>query len=114
MRKNNPKLLGQTQTRPKKNRDAQKHLEEKEWSGNPLQSPVRIDYKCYENGSVVTDSDEAVAVEDDWDWERAQFVPSDIKKIDSHNGKFVFINANNESVVLTKVKEKSYNYYNAF
>jgi len=28
MRKNNPKLLGQTQTRPKKNRDAQKHLEE--------------------------------------------------------------------------------------
>jgi hypothetical protein len=86
---------------------ADTELESQEWSGNPLQGIVNIHFKSYEDE---TDEDGDL----DWDWERVRFSPSDIKKIDSQSGKFVFANPDGVQLVLSKVKEKSYSYYDAF
>lgn len=80
-------------------------LEEKEWEGNPLNKNVSLSYKVIENAGT---DDEA------WDWETIRFTPSDLKKIEANGGKFVFSNAAGESVILTKVKEQGYKYWDAF
>ena len=82
-------------------------LESQEWSGNPLQSQVSIHYKSFE--------DEPDADGDlNWDWERLRFGAVDLKKIDSQTGKFVFVAKDGTTLVLNKIKEKSYSYYDAF
>ena len=82
-------------------------LESQEWSGNPLQGNVNVHFKNYEDEK---DEDGDFP----WDWERVRFSPSDIKKIDSQSGKFVFANSDGVQLVLSKVREKTYSYYDAF
>jgi hypothetical protein len=82
-------------------------MERHEWSGNPLQGEVSIHVKEYED-----EQDEDGDF--DWNWETVKFNPSDIKKIDSQSGKFVFANAKGVQLVLSKVKDRSYNYMDAF
>ena len=84
-------------------------LERKHWTGNPLQSTIRLDYKDCDT------SDGAIAIgDDDWDWGTFKFTQVDLKKIDSNSGMFVFVNEQDEALTLTKVQEKSFNYYDAF
>lgn len=82
-------------------------MERAEWSGNPLQGHINVHIKEYEG--VVDEEGDA-----DWEWATLRFIPSDIKKIDSQAGKFVFANADGIQLVLSKVKEKTYSYYDAF
>lgn len=82
-------------------------LDQQEWSGNPLQGQVSIHFKSYEDEKD-EDGDEV------WDWERVRFSPADLTKIDSQTGKFVFVGKDGTTLVLNKVKEKTYSYYDAF
>jgi hypothetical protein len=82
-------------------------LDQQEWSGNPLQGQVSIHFKNYEDEKD-EDGDSV------WDWERVRFSPADLTKIDSTAGKFVFVAKDGTTLVLNKVKEKSYSYYDAF
>ena len=82
-------------------------MESSEWSGNPLQGIVRIHVKKYEE-EIDEDGDL------DWEWSTIKFSPTDLKKIDSQNGKFIFANPEGIQLVLSRVKEKSYSYYDAF
>ena len=82
-------------------------LDQQEWQGNPLQGAVSIHFKSYEDEA----SDDG---DTEWDWERVRFSPADLTKIDSNTGKFVFVAKDGTTLVLNKVKEKSYNYYDAF
>lgn len=82
-------------------------LERQEWSGNPLQGQVQIHIKEYED-----EKDESGDF--DWDWNTIKFSPTDLKKIDSQEGKFIFANPDGIQLVLSKVKEKTYSYYDAF
>jgi len=81
-------------------------LESQQWKGNPLQSQVQIHYKNF----AEQQGDEGDL---DWDWERLRFEAVDLKKIDSQTGKFVFVKGG-AVLTLNKIKEKSYNYYDAF
>jgi hypothetical protein len=82
-------------------------MERHEWTGNPLQGQVQVHIKKYEE---TADEDGDF----DWDWSSIKFNASDIKKIDSQAGKFVFANPDGVQLVLSKVQEKSYSYYDAF
>jgi hypothetical protein len=82
-------------------------MERHEWTGNPLQGQVQVHIKKYEE---IADEDGDF----DWDWSAVKFNASDIKKIDSQTGKFVFANPDGVQLVLSKVQEKSYSYYDAF
>ena len=82
-------------------------LESQEWSGNPLQSQVSVHFKKFDDEK---DEDGDFG----WDWERLRFSAVDLKKIDSNTGKFIFVNKDGAVLTLNKVKEKSYNYYDAF
>jgi hypothetical protein len=82
-------------------------LESQEWSGNPLQGHVNVHFKSYED---VADEDGDFG----WDWERIRFTPTDLTKIDSQTGKFVFVDKDGVTLVLNKIKEKSFSYYDAF
>ena len=86
-------------------------MDSTEWKGNPLQSNIRLNYKEYEDGLVSVNEDE----DDDsnWDWTGVRFTPGDLKKIDSQNGKFIFVNEDNSVLTLTKVQEKVSYYYDA-
>jgi len=88
----------------------EKILETKHWEGNPLQNKINIDYRAYDEVGV-QNGDEVVH---DFDWERLYFTQTDLKKIDPQTGKFVFTNIEGQTLTLTKVKEKQYNYYGAF
>jgi hypothetical protein len=84
----------------------EKDMESREWKGNPLQTMIRLDYKEH--------SKEADADGDfDYEWNQVKFTNVDIKKIDSQSGKFVFVDSDGNSLTLVKVKEKSFNYYDA-
>ena len=83
----------------------QEKLEEREWKGNPLQQPVRVEYMHTQKDNDGDSYD---------DWETARFTHVDLKKIDPNNGKFMFVNDLGHKLTLSKVKEKSYNYYDAF
>ena len=80
-----------------------------EWSGNPLQNPINVNYKDYDDGNVDIDSED-----EDWSWGDVRFTAVDLKKIDSVNGKFTFVDEDGNSVTLTKIKEKSSYFYDAF
>lgn len=76
-------------------------LEQTEWVGNPLTNRISLDYKVD-------------LPDDEWDWENCRFTNEDLKQIDANSGKFVFINEIGDRVTLSKVKEKTYSYYDAF
>lgn len=85
---------------------AETNFEEKEWSGNPLNKRVHINYKAYEK-----DQDTG---ELEWDWDSKIFDPNQLKKIDDNGNKYVFVNSDGSTLVLTKVKEQGYRYWDAF
>ena len=91
----------------------QKHLESREWKGNPLQSKIHLSFKISDAGVPWTDKDENDE-EADWNWEETNFNPSEIQKIDPASGTFIFMNKDGVALTLTKVKEKQFHYYDAF
>ena len=91
----------------------QKHLESREWKGNPLQSQIHLSFKISDAGIPWTDKDENDE-EADWEWSDANFTPAEIQKIDPQSGTFIFMNKDGHALTLTKVKEKSFHYYDAF
>ena len=84
---------------------AETEYDEKEWHGNPLTRHIGISYKNY---NPEPDAD------GDWDWNGIQFEPAHLKKIDDGGNKYVFAHPDGAQLVLTKVKEKTYNYWDAF
>jgi len=86
----------------------QTDLDPKVWRGNPLQSKICIEYKDY----TASQSDKVEELS--WDWERVDFTTSNLKKIDPIEGTFVFVNEEGTSLILTKLKEKNFNYFDAF
>lgn len=74
-------------------------LETKEWQGNPLGNKLSLDYKG------PTDDD------GDWNWESCRFTQTDLKQIDPSSGKFVFANEYGYKVTLSRVKEKTFDYF---
>jgi len=80
-------------------------FEDKEWHGNPLTKRVHVNYKNY-NQDPEADGD--------WDWDGIIFEPANLKKIDDNGNKYVFANADGAQLVLTRVKEQSYRYWDAF
>jgi hypothetical protein len=92
-----------------------KDIAHQQWQGNPLSSAIHINYKEYENGKFDIEGEDADSpVCDDWNWYDLNFTPADLKKIDSQFGKFIFVDNENNSLVLTKVEEKKTYYYDAF
>jgi hypothetical protein len=90
-------------------------IEQDVWSGNPLTNRVSIDYKVFEDAKTNnTATDVADPFDADWNWEGACFSQEDLKQIDPTTGKFVFINEDGDRVTLNRVKEKYYNYMDAF
>ena len=84
----------------------EKHMDgNTEWHGNPLSKQVRLGFHQVD---IDKDGDE------DWNYEHAYFAPSDLKKIEGDGNVYVFTNERGAKVVLTKVKEKTYSYYDAF
>lgn len=73
------------------------------WNGNPLQSEINIEYR-------VSHADNG----DDFDWMTTSFKNTDLKKVDSNKGEFVYVNQEGETLVLTKSKPKMFNVYSAF
>lgn len=86
----------------------QDKVEQDVWQGNPLSQTIRIDYKVYNDLPVAPGEDA------DWDWENAAFTQEDLKQVDPTGGKFVFINEDGDRITLNRVKEKYYNYMDAF
>ena len=90
-----------------------KFLEVQEWQGNPLQNHVSIDWKKFDEVEVSPTSDsnaDVISIDGDWSWENVRFMQTDLLKIDSKAGRFVFQNSEGSSVILTRIKERSYNY----
>lgn len=81
------------------------NFDEKEWHGNPLSKRVHVNYKSFEKDE---DGDDV------WNWEDVTFEPSNLKKIDDNGNKYVFVGSNGNTLVLTKVKEQGYKYWDAF
>lgn len=88
-------------------------LGRKEWSGNPLQAHIEIGYKKVIPRTPNDDGDDDILAQD-FDWEEANFMPSDLQKIDPQSGTFIFMNKAGESVTLVKVQEKMNYYMDAF
>lgn len=80
------------------------NFDEREWEGNPLNKNVHINYKSY---SKDEDGEET------WDWEGIRFEPNHLKKIDGNGSKYVFVDSEGNTLVLTKVKEKNFTYWDA-
>ena len=94
-------------------------IESTQWVGNPLKDHVRIDFKKYENKKSNNHETELVQStweednDNDYNWRTVSVSPSDLKKIDSKLGRFIFTDGTN-TVILTKIKEKNLSFYNAF
>ena len=88
-----------------------KDIDKQQWKGNPLQGSIHVNYKEYEDGQVGIDSEQEA---DDWEWYDINFTSADLKKIDSQAGKFIFVDEENNSLILTKVEEKKTYLYDAF
>lgn len=82
------------------------NFEDKEWSGNPLNKRVHINYKSYEKDEETGDID--------WEWDGIVFEPAQLKKIDDNGTRYIFAHPDGAQLVLTKVKEQSYKYWDAF
>lgn len=90
-------------------------IEQDIWTGNPLTNRISIDYKVFEDAKTAEPAlDGLASTGADWNWEDARFTQEDLKQIDATAGKFVFINADGDRVTLNRVKEKFYNYMDAF
>jgi hypothetical protein len=90
-------------------------IEQDVWAGNPLTNRISIDYKVFEDAKSAEPAlDGLASIEADWNWEDARFGQEDLKQIDPTAGKFVFINEDGDRVTLNRVKEKYYNYMDAF
>ena len=76
-------------------------LDSCEWWGNPLQATLRVDW----------DPDPGV---DNCEWSRAEFAPSDLKELNSAAGRFRFVNAQGQQLVLTRAREVPFDYFTAF
>jgi hypothetical protein len=87
-------------------------VEQDVWVGNPLTNRISIDYKVYEKAKP--DGTDTDVFEADWNWEDAKFTQEDLKQIDPHAGKFVFVNSDGDRVMLDRIKEKFHNYMDAF
>jgi hypothetical protein len=68
-----------------------------EWVGNPLSENINISFKVHEPDG-------------DYDWNSAKFNHDDLKQVDAQSGKFVFMNARGDRIVLSKVKERSFHW----
>ncbi len=84
---------------------AQTNMEDREWHGNPMTKHVNISFRNYS-----TDPE----ADGDFDWDSVRFAPSDLKKIDSNGTKYVYSNTQGASLILTKVKEQNFKYWDAF
>jgi len=82
----------------------QEDVSEEEWQGNPLNKQVRISYKIWEKDE---NGDE------EYDWRQARFATTDLKKIENDGTRFMFENERGIQAMLVKVKEKSYNVWDA-
>jgi hypothetical protein len=95
-----------------------KLIQSSQWHGNPLNGQIAIDFKTLATPSArVVEDGEAIAVwddDDDYNWDEARFVPSDLKKVEPATGSFMFFNAEGQKVTLTKIVEKNAYYYDAF
>jgi len=83
------------------------NIDNKQWKGNPLQADVDITFKVI-TPAVSPDED------DYYEWEQAEFKPSDLQKIDPQKGTFIFMNKDGEALTLVKVQEKHHYYMDAF
>jgi hypothetical protein len=52
--------------------------------------------------------------DDNFKWENVYFSQADLKQVDPQIGKFVFVNEDGNRAVLSKVKEKTPQYWDAF
>ena len=84
---------------------AETNFEDKEWQGNPLNKRVNVSYRNF------YDNDEG---EREWDWDNMTFEPNQLKKIDDNGSKYVFTNSDGNTLVLTRVKDQGYRYWDAF
>lgn len=81
------------------------YLGNETYLGNPLSTIISLSYRY---DYVNDDGDE------DYDWKDVEFKPSNLHHVDTEEQKFIFINENNDRLVLTKIREKSFNYFHAF
>lgn len=82
----------------------EENVNDEEWRGNPLNKQIHISYKVWEkdeNG------------DDEYDWRQARFATTDLKKIEGDGTRFMFENERGIRAMLVKVKEKSYNVWDA-
>jgi len=75
------------------------------WIGNPLNDSVRIDYRIDLSGTAEDGNN--------YEYHNVNVSTSDLKKIDSQAGKFVFVSLDGTVVTLQRVKETEVNFYNA-
>jgi hypothetical protein len=87
-------------------------IESDVWTGNPLTNRICIDYKVFEDKKSSTDGLDVT--EEDYIWEGIYFDQGDLRQVDPQAGKFVFINEKGDRVTLDRIKEKHYNYMDAF
>ena len=80
-------------------------MDDRTWKGNPLHQKVRIEY-------LHTQTDSDGDSYDDWDTQ--DFTHADLMKIDPNSGTFHFKNKAGAQLTLTRSKEKSFHYYDAF
>lgn len=88
----------------------QGNLDDREWHGNPMVKHVSVSYKDFSTDPEAEDE----LGNRDWDWTSIRFAPSDLKKIDSNGTKYIYTNAEGISLILTKVKETTFKYWDAF
>lgn len=83
------------------------------WNGNPLADTVEISFKNYDTSDDCgTDAPELVSAKSDrdWNWGYAEFEPQHLIKVDGHNNKFIFVNAEGHRMVLTRACERGFHY----
>lgn len=79
-------------------------MDAREWEGNPLSKDIYVSYKQLEKDEDGDDS---------WDWSGVRFEPSNLKKIDGSGSKYVFVDSKGNTLVLTKVPDKPFTYWDA-
>ena len=80
----------------------EKQLEYSEWYGNPLQKGLSFHWDP--NPNPDGDDDRLTCV----------FDQSDLKELDPTQGKFVFANRTGDMLILTRVRDKAFDYYSVF
>lgn len=75
-----------------------KKLDARSWHGNPLNQEVHIEY-------------DPNPEDDDSDWVVCTFRPDEIKNVDAQSGQFTYVNAKGQQLMLTREKDKAYDYW---